>query len=443
MKHIFRVFGVVIFTISVFSIHSCKKDRTKLPVLTTTDITEILSTSATSGGDLINEGENGVITRGVCWDTTSDPTIANSITRDSCGLGSYVSYLSQLNPNTLYYVRAYATSVRGVGYGNLVSFRTNQIAVPVLTTTAITSTTQISSVSGGSVATDNGGFITEKGVCWSTVPDPTISDSKTSDGTGIGEYSSTLTGLTQNTIYFVRAYAKNSAGTGYGNSISFTTQDNPAIFNPDVNYGTVTDIEGNVYKTIIIGTQTWMAENLRASKYNNGEYIGTTIPATLNISGEATPSYQWTYEGKEGYVATYGRLYTWHTVTDSRKICPIGWHVPSNFEWRAMRDYVEAGINSFYSPGGLLKEIGTTHWNPPFDPSRFILSTNKTGFTALPGGYVYNGTFYGLRIICKFWTGSESNSTDGISWTMSHINDHLELFTNYKRFGYSVRCLKD
>jgi uncharacterized protein (TIGR02145 family) len=439
-----RIFGVVILAISVFSIHSCKKDKTRLPILTTADITEISSTSSTSGGDLINEGDNGVITRGVCWDTTSNPTIANSITRDSCGLGSYVSYISQLNPNTLYYVRAYATSVKGVGYGNLVSFQTNQIVVPVLTTTAITSITQTSSVSGGSISTDNGGLITLKGICWSNSPDPTVSDCKTSDGTGTGAYSSTLTGLTQNTTYYVRAYATNSAGTGYGNSISFTTQDNPAIFNPDVNYGMVTDIEGNVYKTIIIGTQTWMAENLRSSKYNNGEYIGTTIPAELNISGETTPVYQWAYEGKEGYVATYGRLYTWYTVIDNRKVCPTGWHVPTNPEWRAMRDYVQAGINIFYNPGGLLKEIGITHWRPPSTYYHFISSSNKTGFTALPAGYVYNGIFYGLGICSMFWTCSESVAgSDAIAWDLSHNNDRLELFSNYKRCGYSVRCIKD
>lgn len=426
-----------------FLAQSCKKDKHTIPVITTTDVTEISFTTATSGGDLIDEGGTPVMNRGVCWDTVSGPTIANNITYDSCGPGSFVSNISGLNPNTLYYTRAYATNVIGTGYGNQVSFTTNPIVVPVLTTTEITSITQTSSVSGGTISTENGGYITTRGVCWSTVPDPTISDSKTSDGSDIGTYSSTLIGLTQNTTYYVRAYATNIAGTGYGNTISFTTQDNPAIFNPNVNYGTVTDIEGIVYKTISIGTQVWMAENLRTSKYNNGDFIGTTTPATLNISEESTPKYQWAYQGKEGYIATYGRLYTWHTVTDVRKICPIGWHVSSNPEWGTMRDYVQAGINVFYSPGGLLKEIGTTHWQPPYDPSRFILSTNKTGFTALPGGWVYNGSFYGMGIIGIFWTRSEANTTYGIFWTMSNINDHLEVGSDYKRRGHSIRCLKD
>jgi len=139
--------------LSTFLAQSCKKDKHTIPVITTTDVTEISYTSATSGGDLTDEGGTTVITRGVCWDTTSGPTIANSMTSDSCGSGSIVSHLTQLNPNTLYYIRAYATNIVGTGYGNQVSFITNQIAVPVLTTTAITSITQTSSVSGGIITT--------------------------------------------------------------------------------------------------------------------------------------------------------------------------------------------------------------------------------------------------------------------------------------------------
>ena len=98
------------------------------------------------------------------------------------------------------------------------------------------------------------------------------------------------------------------------------------------NYGAVTDIDGNVYKTIIIGVQTWMAENLRTKRYNNGDLIETTTPATLDINAEIIPKYQWAYSGYEDNVATYGRLYTWYTLTDSRKVCPSGWHVPSDAE---------------------------------------------------------------------------------------------------------------
>ena len=102
----------------------------------------------------------------------------------------------------------------------------------------------------------------------------------------------------------------------------------------------VKDIDGNVYRTITIGTQVWMAENLKTTKYRNGDLIGTTTPATLVIEGESTPKYQWAYDGNESNVATYGRLYTWYVATDSRNVCPIGWHVPTDAEWTTLTDYL-------------------------------------------------------------------------------------------------------
>src|SRR5688500_14669040 len=118
---------------------------------------------------------------------------------------------------------------------------------------------------------------------------------------------------------------------------------------------TVTDIEGNVYHTVTIGTQVWMAENLKTTKYRNGDLIGTTIPATLDISSESAPKYQWAYNGEESIVATYGRLYTWYAVTDSRNVCPTGWHVPSDAEWTTLTTYL--GGESV--AGDKLKENGT------------------------------------------------------------------------------------
>jgi len=99
---------------------------------------------------------------------------------------------------------------------------------------------------------------------------------------------------------------------------------------------TVTDIDGNVYKTVVIGTQTWLAENLKTTKYSNGNEIGTTTPATKIFAGVATPRYQWSYNFSESNVASYGRLYTWYVVNDSRGICPAGWQVPSDAEWKAL-----------------------------------------------------------------------------------------------------------
>ena len=139
--------------------------------------------------------------------------------------------------------------------------------VPVLTTTSISTITRSTAESGGNITSDNGHAVTARGVCWGTTANPTLNDSTTSDGYDIGNFSSSLTGLAYNTKYYVRAYAVNAEGTGYGNTVSFTTLDSAY---------TVTDMDGNVYQALSIGTQVWMIENLKVHQYRNGEVIPRT-----------------------------------------------------------------------------------------------------------------------------------------------------------------------
>jgi len=198
---------------------------------------------------------------------------------------------------------------------------------------------------------------------------------------------------------------------------------------------TVKDIDGNVYKTVTIGTQVWMAENLKTTKYRNGDLIRTTSPATLDISGESTPKYQWAYDGNESNVATYGRLYTWYAVTDSRIVCPTGWHLPSDGEWITLTTYL--GGESV--AGGKLKEIGTTHWNSPNTGA-----TNETGFTAFPSGYRnHYGICYDIGNYGYWWSSTELSATSAYYRHMSYGNSYV--YRNYlaKDYGFSVRCLRD
>ncbi len=406
------------------------------PSLTTNTVTGITQNAAQSGGNITASGGATITSRGVCWSTTSSPTIGNTHTTDGNGTGSFTSSITGLTANTTYYVRAYATNSAGTGYGNEINFITQStpvVTLPSVTTTAISAITQTTAQSGGNVTSDGNATVTSRGICWSTSANPTIANNKTTDGIGINSFTSNLTGLTANTTYYVMAYAINSAGTAYGNQVSFTTTSGGVT-------GTVTDIDGNVYNTVTIGTQVWMAENLRTTKYNDG----TSIP---NVTNEGL----WNYSTTQGYCwynndvnnkNTYGGLYNWFTV-NTGKLCPAGWHVPTRTEWTTLTTFL-GGENV---AGGKLKEAGTTHWLSPNTGA-----TNETGFSALPGGYRSSWGYFSISGIGAeggWWSSTDEPSLReglqgiGYYWLLSYNNSVSQAPMNNFSFGYSIRCLKN
>ena len=196
----------------------------ELPTVTTTDVTDITQNTAVSGGNVTDDGGAAVTARGVCWSTSQNPTVSDNHTSDGNGTGSFTSNLTNLTANTTYYIRAYATNSEGTSYGEQKSFTTLQnIELPTVTTTIVTNVTSTTATSGGNVTDDGGATVTARGVCWSTSPDPTIDDNKTTDGNGTGAFTSQLTNLTHSTTYYIRAYATNSEGTSYGEQKYFST----------------------------------------------------------------------------------------------------------------------------------------------------------------------------------------------------------------------------
>ena len=226
----------------------------------------------------------------------------------------------------------------------------------------------------------------------------------------------------------------------------------------------VKDIDDNAYQTITIGTQVWMVENLKTTRYRNGELIGTTIPATLEIEGESTPKYQWAYDGNERNVPTHGRLYTWYVATDNRNVCPIGWHVPSDAEWTILTDFL---IKNGYDYGNgfqgmdIAKSLASTAgWvadDTPGSVGTDQAGNNRTGFTAVPGGArLEDGNFYDLGHVGDWWsttengpafmqglTGNIVNTPGGLQRTIYHDYCYVNSYNNNKKYGMSIRCLKD
>jgi pectinesterase len=216
------------------------------PTVSTTKASYISTTFATSGGTVSADGGGEITARGICWNTAGDPAVTDGHTTDGTGIGKFVSTVTGLTPGTKYYLRAYATNVGGTAYGTLDSMTTLAAVVPPsLTTKAITSILVKTAVGGGTVDDWGGDTVEVRGICWNTEGSPTTADSKTIDGTDIGSFVSGMTGLTANTMYHVRAYAVNSAGTGYGNDITFTSQ----IPQPDTTVVVAKDGSGN-YLTV-------------------------------------------------------------------------------------------------------------------------------------------------------------------------------------------------
>jgi len=198
-------------------------ENNDLPVVTTGDVTNITVDSATAEGEVTDEGGSSVTERGICWSTSPDPTTSDAHDSNGTGTGTYTVDITGLTANTTYYVRAYAVNSEGTSYGDNVSF-TTESNLPEVTTNSVSSITTDSAVAEGEVTSEGASSVTERGICWSTSPDPTTSDAHDSNGTGTGTYTVDLTGLTANTTYYVRAYAINSEGTSYGDNISFTTE---------------------------------------------------------------------------------------------------------------------------------------------------------------------------------------------------------------------------
>jgi uncharacterized protein (TIGR02145 family) len=414
----------IAITVFALTFNSCKKDPT-IPVLSTDSATDITINSATLGGNITSDGGAAIIQRGVCWGKDDNPTTEGDHIDAGNGTGKFTSTADGLDPNTIYHVRAYAQNSVGIAYGNEVVFAT-AIAAPVITTAQVSSVTATTAVSGGVISYNGGAPITESGVCWSRDPQPDLDDSHVLNSTGATSFSSTLTNLSPGTKYYVRAYVKNSEWTVYGGQMTFNTK--------------VADIEGNLYSTVTIGTQVWMAENLKTTKYNDD----TPIP---NITADeewiviTSPAYCW-FGNNISNKNIYGALYNWYVV-GTGKLCPDGWHVPSDEEYKTL----EKVLGMSTDQADLWNWRGTDQGSQMKSTSGWTEGgngTNSSGFNGLAGGYRFGatGAFNALGIL-TYWWSSEHNADQGVYRRLDYDNNGVYRSVTSKRGGKYVRCIKN
>lgn len=387
---------------------------------TTTSVTSITATSAISGGNITSDGGDAVTARGVVWSTSQDPSVETNqgITSNGKGTGSFTSSLTNLQPQTLYYVRAYATNSVGTTYGNQLSFTTLD-GLPVLTTTAATSITATTAAYGGNITSDGGFAVTARGVVWSTSPDPTVETNQgiTSNGTGTGSFTSNLTNLQLQTLYYVRAYATNSMGTSYGNQVNFTSGSLPVdVTNPTTG-------------------KTWMDRNL-----------GATRAATSSTDSEAYGDlYQWgrgadghekrnspttstksssDNPGHGNFILAPSSPYDWRSpqnnnlwqgVSGTNNPCPTGYRLPTDAEWEAER----LSWSSNNSAGAFASPLKLPVAGHRVYRSGSLLDVGS-------GGYYWSSTVDGAYSRFLYFTSSGAN-----------------MLSANRAGGLSVRCLKE
>jgi len=406
--------------------------KSEVPTVTTADVTDITTNSAKSGGDVTYDGGTEVTDKGVVWDTSENPTTDDNEgkTDDGDGTGTFTSDIENLSPNTTYYVRAYATNSEGTAYGNQEEFVTEG-ELPTVTTADVTDITHESAVSGGDVTDDGGLEVTARGVVWGLFDSPTLekNEGMTDEGSGAGEFSSSIEGLVEETTYYVRAYATNSEGTSYGDAKSFETEREP-----------VYDIEGNEYTTVEIGAQEWMVENLRTTRLNDGTEI-TEIEDGGQWAGYENSVYSWYDNYGEKFKDVYGALYNFYTVATG-KLCPEGWRVPTEDDWDELINY----LGGDEVAGGKLKST-TGYWTKPNEGA-----TNESGFTALPGGSriaeafdeYSDGEFILLAEWAFFWSYHYIQEEEGgLNYVLRYDEAKIIKGQGAKiGTGQSVRCIK-
>ncbi|MBQ3676081.1 MAG: hypothetical protein II926_01755, partial [Bacteroidales bacterium] len=443
------------------------------PTVTTIAASNVSYTTVTLGGNVTKENGATVTERGICWSTSTNPTISNSKKAVGSGTGSFTVNLTGLTDGTTYYVRAYAVNSKGTTYGGSVPFTTTKITAPMVTTAAATNVTYTTVTLGGKVTAENGASVSERGICWSTSTNPTTSNSKKAVGSGIGNFSIKLTGLSKNVTYYARAYAINSKGTSYGSVISFTTTIVGAIQSVFSVSATeqVCFSQGNLQYQA--STKTWrFAEHQYDMIGDANANISSTYSGWIDLFGWGTSG----YNGKNPYMTIkkctdYGdgendiasTNYDWgiyNAISNGGNKAGL-WRTLTYSEWRYLR-FERTNANALCGTATVNGVKGCV-----FLPDNWTTPTGVT-FKCATNGYSVNtytvsewakmeangavflpaaGSRYGMRMIEVGSSGYYWSSTASRSDYASELRFYNDLVVGYisseRYYGQSVRLVRN
>jgi uncharacterized protein (TIGR02145 family) len=402
---------------------------------------------------IASDGISTISQKGVCWSQFKDPNTADSVIEYKSSADEVNLTFGKIESGKIYYFRTFATNQTATVYGALHTYQApnwnQKVTLNTLTVNQISYKEircKINLISIGNPT------ILEKGICWSKHPNPTILDSKKTTGSQLADSECNITGLDEGTTYYFKDYVITPKGIQYGNEYTlFTPTFNP--MNPEIVYGSTMDIQFNIYKTIKIGSQTWMAENLRATIYQNGD----PIPYVIN-DWNSDFGVQCTYRNTNNIdsISKFGRLYNWYSTDDQRKISPEGWHIPSIAEQKTLVEYLfRNGYNYDGAPSDIdmtSKSLASnTDWqkNDVFGTPGYLPSkNNKTGFNAYPSGgrgtpTVDGSSFQDISKRFEFWLRDENNFENGAYCTLYYATNFFNKRPSDPRHGMSIRCIKD
>jgi uncharacterized protein (TIGR02145 family) len=413
------------------------------PIVKTGDFLLTSPSAVTISGEVVEDGGSVVIERGIVVGKIPNPSFGDLKLLSGRDLGTYSVQLSDLSPGIKYYFRAFATNSIGTSFGIEKEFSTSAI-LPTLNTISISEITATGAKLGGEITNDGGSPITEKGICISLQPNPTVTDRKILMGIGSDPYSKAVDSLEINKQYYVRAYAKNSVGIAYGQNVGFSTLSY-------VKGNGMYDNDKNFYKTVIINGKEWMAENLRTNYINDGRLISQVWANNSEnwgkvCIGSTSMTEPLVFFRSEQDAEKFGHLYSWHAA---QLVCPTGWRLPTGQDFDSLINY----LGGYAIAGSKMKDNTPNLWNTTTSQG-----SNSSGFSARPAGNFARTSLVESKLInqgisVQFWStsslGFQTQCPDGYAprYELRSNSQEVNVQTFFgcectKSVGRSVRCIK-